>query len=548
MTISLRPYQRDAVDALYAYWQGGGGNGLLVLPTGAGKSLVIATLVRELLERYPTLRIGAITHVKELIAQNAQELLKLWPGAPVGIYSAGLGRKDVHARVLFMGIQSAWNRTGRIGDIDVLLVDEAHLIPRSADTMYGKFIAAARERVPDMRIVGLTATPFRLDSGRLDAGKEALFDDVVHEVNVRDLIEAGYLAPLISKATVAEMSTDGVAVRGGEFVAGSLQAVARKPGVVADAVREIVRLGADRRGWLAFCTGVEHAAEVRDTIRAHGISCEMVTGDTPAAERDQIIARYKRREIRCLTSVAVLTTGFNAPHVDLIALLRPTLSTGLYVQMVGRGFRLAEGKENCLVLDFAGNVRRHGPVDAVKLSRGPGGGGDPAGDDEAKVKPDSVRAKVCPNCETFAPLAARTCEVCGHEWPLPAPRHEATAEVVPILTTEAVPDRWIDVSTVTFGRHEKLGAPPSVRIEYLCGPKIYREWLCFEHAGFARDKARQTWRRMGGSLPEPENVDAALDRINELATVTGIRVREQGKYPEVIARRIDAPPVRGAAE
>jgi DNA repair protein RadD len=544
--LSLRPYQREALDALYAYWQGGGGNGLLVLPTGAGKSLVIATLARELLEGFPGLRIGIVTHVKELIAQNAQELIRAWPSAPVGIYSAGLGRRDAHARILFMGIQSVHRKVDHLGDIDVLIVDEAHLIPRSSDTMYGRFLQDLRGRVPDMRIVGLTATPYRLDSGRLDRGREALFDDVVYEVNVRDLIEASYLSRLISKATLEEISTSGVGVRGGEFIPGQLQAAARRPSVVVNAVREIVQLGGDRRGWLAFCTGVEHAADVRDCMREQGITCEMVTGDTEAAERDSIIARYKRREIRCLTSVAVLTTGFNAPHVDLIAMLRPTLSTGLYIQMVGRGFRLADGKDDCLVLDFAGNVRRHGPVDAVTVKREPGGGRDEP--DEMKVKPDSVLAKACPVCSTLVHIAVMTCETCGHAWPAPKPKHQATAEAAPILTTEAPADRWLEVRDVAFDRHEKIGAPPSLRVEYLSGPRVYREWICFEHSGFAREKAGIVWRRLGGQLPVPATVDEALGRLDELATVTGIRVKDQGKYPEVIARRIEAAPRQEAAE
>jgi len=541
--LTLRPYQRGAVDALYTYWQRGGGNGLVVLPTGAGKSLVIATLCREILSVWPKLRIGIVTHVKELIAQNAQELLRLWPEAPVGIYSAGLGRRDRHARILFMGIQSVHKHATDLGGFDVLLVDEAHLIPRSTATMYGRFIADCRTVVDDMRIVGLTATPYRLDSGRLDRGDERIFDDIVYDANVRDLIEDGYLSRLISKATVAQIDTAGVHVRGGEFVPRELEAAARRPSVVVNAVREIIALGEGRAGWLAFCSGVEHAIDVRDCMREHGVTCETVTGDTQAAERDRIIAAFKARRIKCLTSVAVLTTGFNAPHVDLIAMLRPTLSTGLYVQMVGRGFRLADGKENCLVLDFAGNVRRHGPVDAPKPKREPGGGGDL----EEKVKPDAIAAKVCPECQTYAHPAVLSCEVCGFTWPREAePKHQSEAEAVPILTTEENP--WLEVRDVLFSRHEKRGSPPSLLVEYLAGPVTYREWWCFEHVGFARDKAGMIWRRLDGRLPAPATIDEALERLTELSPVTAIKVKTAGKYPEVVSRRIGMRPAAEAAE
>jgi DNA repair protein RadD len=190
--LTLRDYQRASLDALYAYWADGGGNGLIVLPTGAGKSLVIAALVHELLQGWPDLRICIVTHVRELIAQDFKELIGFWPGAPAGIYSAGLGQRDAHARILFCGIQSVWNKVGRLGAFDAVIVDEAHLIPRKADTSYGRFLESLRHLTPDLRVVGLTASPYRLDSGCLDQGDGALFDRVVYDANVGDLIQAGY--------------------------------------------------------------------------------------------------------------------------------------------------------------------------------------------------------------------------------------------------------------------------------------------------------------------------------------------------------------------
>lgn len=540
--MQLRPYQDEALDATYAYWQGGGGNGLLVLPTGAGKSLVIATLCKELLAKYPGLRIGIVTHVKELVGQNLQELIRVWPGAPAGIYSAGIGRRDTHSRILFMGIQSVHNKVQLLGKFDLLLVDEAHLIPRSSDTMYGKFIGRCRAVVPDMRLLGLTATPYRLDSGRLDGGKDALFDGIIYEANVRDLIEAGYLSKLISRAAVSEADISGVHVRGGEFIPAELEAAVNIPTVVEAAVDELCAYGMDRKGWLAFCAGVDHASQVRDEIRKHGISCETITGATPNGERDSIIRAYKAQKIRCLTSVGVLTTGFNAPHVDLIGLMRPTLSTGLYVQMVGRGFRLAPGKDDCLVLDYAGNVRRHGPIDAVKPQRS-GDKGQQA--TEEKTKAGTVMAKVCPNCRVIVALNVMTCADCQYEWP-PAPvRHEARAEDVSILSNEtkvqAIPLAWHPVSKTNFYRHEKEGSKPTVRVEHLCGYTVQKEWWCFEHYGFAREKSVEVWHRLGGSTPAPTSTDEALERIEagELFKIAEIRLkpREGSKFTEIAGHR-----------
>ena len=179
----------------------------------------------------------------------------------------------------------------------------------------------------------------------LHEGKGALFTDIAYEVSVRQLIDDGYLCPLVSKAAETRLDVSGVGSRGGEFIPGQLQAAVDLPEITEAAIDEVVRLGADRRSWLAFCAGVEHATHVAEAIRARGFSAATIFGDTPKPERDRMIAAFKRGEIRALASMGVLTTGFNAPGVDLIAMLRPTKSTGLYVQMAGRGTRLAPGKD-----------------------------------------------------------------------------------------------------------------------------------------------------------------------------------------------------------
>jgi DNA repair protein RadD len=524
--LTLRSYQRGSLDALYDYWQDGGGNGLIVLPTGAGKALVIAALTRELLERWPDLRIGIVTHTRELVSQNFKELLGYWPGAPAGIYSAGLGRRDTRSRILFMSIQSVYRKVRQLGRFDVIIVDECHLIPRSSDTSYGRFLADLRDLTPDMRVVGTTATPYRLDSGRLDEGDDAIFDTVVYDANVGNLIREGYLSPLVSKATLTQLDTSGVAKRGGDFVPGQLAAAVDHDFITRAAVAEMARWGADRRAWLAFCAGVDHALHVRDAIRDAGFTAETVTGETPTGERDRIIAAFKAGRIRCLTSVSVLTTGFNVPQVDMLALLRPTQSTGLYVQMVGRALRKAHGKTNALILDFAGAVRKHGPIDAVIVQK-PG-----KGDGAAPVKE-------CPACESLVPCGALTCEVCGHEFPpREEARHDAVADAThAILSTDGPP--WLDVRDVSFARHQKAGSPDSLRAEFHCAVVTHRVWVCLEHQGTARRKAAEWWRRLGGG-DVPGTVGEGLARAAGLTWPDQIQVRQNGKFWEVVGYRFAA--------
>ena len=355
----LRPYQQEALAALEKYWSRGGGNPLVVMATATGKSVIIAHLIRDVSQRYPALRVLVVTHTLELVEQDVEHLLALWPDAPIGINSAGIGQREWDAPIIFAGVQSVWRNAGRLGPRHLVLIDEAHLVPHDGDGMYRSLLSELRALAPagGMRIAGFSATPFRLDSGRLDEGEGKIFDDVVFDYDVGRGIREGWLSPLTSKATKIEINVSNVGRRGGEFIAGELERAADDNAVIAAACDEIVARGVDRRSWLVFCCGVLHAHHVCDALRMRGVACRVVTGETPLTEREDSIAMFKAGMVRCLVNVNVLTTGFDAPRIDLLAMLRPTLSTGLYVQMVGRGTRKADGKVNCLILDFAGNCR-----------------------------------------------------------------------------------------------------------------------------------------------------------------------------------------------
>ncbi len=528
--MNLRPYQSDTIDAILSYWRDGGGNPLVDLATGTGKSVVIAELVKRLISEFHELRVLMLVHVKELVEQNAKAMLRAWPQAPIGINSAGLGRRDKRSQVLFASIQSVAKEDAfSLGHRHLIIVDEAHLIPRSGSGMYQTLIGKMREETPDLRVCGFTATPFRLDTGRMDEGDERLFDETVYSYDIGRGVDDGYLSPLVSRATGAVIDVSNVARRGGEFVAGDLERAANVDAVTQAACDEIVAKGADRKSWLMFCAGVEHAEAVAVALRSRGISVACVTGSTPRAERDRLIRDFRDGRLRALTNANVLTTGFDAPRLDLIAMLRPTLSTSLYVQMLGRGTRLADGKQNCLVLDFAQNVRRHGPVDAVRVS-----GGARSGD--GKVTVDSVQAKECPNCESLVSIRSYECPHCGHEWERPSgAKHQAKAEdEAPVMSREMV-DRWLPVTHVAAFPHHKAGSPPSMRVEYTTGLTVYREWITCEHSGFAGAKAAKWWRSVVGT-PAPATTKEALGRAGEIK-VSAITVRRDGKFWAVVSRR-----------
>lgn len=523
--LTLRPYQDAAISSIYGYFQSNTGNPLVVIPTAGGKSLVMAAFIEGVLKAWPDQRILIVTHVRELIAQNYAEMIGLWPDAPAGIYSAGLGKREAQARVLFAGIQSIHRRAREIGHTDLVLIDEAHLIPGKSSTMYRRFLDALSAINPALKVIGLTATPFRLDSGMLHEGKNALFTDIAYEAPVRDLIDQGFLSPLVSKQPATRLDVSKVGTRAGDFIARDLAAAVDQEATTRAAVTEIIEYGKDRKSWLAFCSGVDHARHVAEEFGRQGITCQTIFGDTPKDERDAIIAAFKRGEIRALASMGVLTTGFNAPAVDLIALLRPTQSAGLYVQMVGRGTRLAPGKENCLVLDFAGNVRRHGPIDLVRPKRpGENGGGE-------------APTKVCPMCESIVALSATECPDCGYEFPAREVKIAPTAATLPVLSPKA--SQWLQVSGVSYTRHDKRGGRPSLKVTYSCGLATYSEWVCFEHKGYARQKAADWWRKRAPGLPVPLSVNEAIAQANRLTRPSEISVRPSGRYFEISGYRFD---------
>ena len=521
--ITLRPYQTAAIDAIYRYYEAHAGNCLITIPTAGGKSLVMATFVEGVLKAFPDQRILIVTHVRELIEQNHAELLRLWPDAPAGIYSAGLKQRDIGARILFAGIQSIHKRVYDVQQCDLVLIDEAHLIPRSSNTMYRRFLDGLKRLNPALKVIGLTATPYRLDSGRLHEGEGAIFTDIAYEVSVRELIDAGYLSQLISRRMVTELDLSGVGTRAGEFVAKELEAAIDKDVITQSAVDEIFQCAANRKSWLIFCAGVDHAFHVRDAVRSRGVSCETIVGDTPGAQREAIIQDFKAGRIQCLTNANVLTTGFNAPAVDLIAMLRPTNSAGLYVQIVGRGCRQAPGKTDCLVLDFAGNIERHGPIDAIKPKTPKAGEGGEA------------PTKDCPQCGAAVHASVRECPHCGNQFAAPQIKLDSKASALDIVS--GGPPEWVPVTRVSYARHEKLGKPPSLRVDYWSGLIAHSEWVCVEHQGYARQKAVSWWANRAPGVALPRRVDEALALAQRLKCPQQIAVRPSGRFIEIVGAR-----------
>ncbi|MEL7110961.1 MAG: DEAD/DEAH box helicase [Pseudomonadota bacterium] len=553
MRIKPRDYQKATHDEILNPWKDGkkDGNPVAELATGLGKSIVVAMLCRSIMETWPSMRIMMLVHNRELVRQNYEELKELWPEAPVGLYCAGLNSRDTHHPIIFASIQSIYNKVEQFGPRHITIADECHRIPIGGDGIYQKYLKAmALETGGRMRVIGLTATPYRMDSGGLVSQKEgAVFERLAYKYGVGEGTRDGWLCPLTSKLGAAEIDVSNVKRRGGEFVQGELTAAAMKRELVEKTCDDIVaRARADnRRSWLLFCSGVPHAAAVEEAMQARGITARSITGETPKGERDYLIEQFKMGAIQCLTNAEVLTTGFNAPGVDLIALLRPTLSTSLYVQMLGRGTRVlktvdingagdaeerkaliaASAKPNCLILDYAGNVRRFGPVDMVGVHAAEGGSG------EAREEVGAANGKECPDCGEMCWTGATDCPSCGHEFEIEA-KHEATPDDdIAVLSSEVKAE---DLPVHSWRAQYVAGKQGlgMMRVEYRAGVGVYNEFWCFNHRGKAKHEAFTNWQRhTGGASKVPGDVDEALCRFGELVMPRTIRPVRSGKFHKI---------------
>ena len=458
---------------------------MIVLPTGSGKSAVIAWIIKKWKEDYPPFRCIVLAHRKELIEQNVEEFKAIYPGCGrVGVYSAALGRREFDSQILFASIDSVFRRAGEFCLWNAIIVDEAHRIPFRGEGKYQKFITESKKLNPKLRVIGFTATPFRMAGGDI-CHKDHILTFVSYEAGVQGLINDGFLCKLRSKVGETQPNLKGVKKSGGDYNMGH---VSKRAGNIVDkAVAEALQIimKEDRKSIIFFCADVDHCTKVSEALARMNFRAPIVTAKTPPEERDKIARQFKEGKIPGVCNVSVFTEGFNAKCVDCIVLLRPTLSPGLYSQMVGRGLRILAGKLDCLVLDFAGCIMEHGPIDCL--------GGLP-----------TVMA-TCSECRESFSRATGACPACG--WAIPKQeiaRIEATerkkrmhgdkASKSPILS---IPETHV-VHAIFLARHKKEGKPDSLRVSYRCGALIFTEWVCLQHRGYGRLKAME-WldRRFG---------------------------------------------------
>lgn len=529
MAFKLRPYQQRLVDVaighLHDYPES---QPIIVAPTASGKSVIVAELCVEL-SKLASGMVLVLTHRRELVAQNAA---KLPEHLDVGVYSAGLGKKQLR-RVTVAGFQSIRNKIDKLPSVSFILIDECHF----ALTGYREFIDALKEKNPKLRVIGLTATPFDGTANRtalhLMPADKRIFTGIGAEVTMGELLRDGYLCPLKPYQPTAHLKTDGVQMdaRTGDFAAGQLQAAVDVAELNNAVTNEIDAIFSERKAVMVFCTGVDHAEHVRDCLRTLGQRAEMVLGDTAPKERERIINEFKAGRIKYLVACEVLLVGFDAPICDGIVNLRPTKSGLVWVQLCGRGMRLHPDKSDCLVVDFTDTSIEMGPLDEIE-------GNAP------KLKSGEAPTKICDECFSIVLAGLKICPTCGFEFQFQhredgqqfdsttgllvsgVIKNEDGTRTYPVARVEYETTITSKGSPALVARYHSANRASPVATEY------YNLW--HHSAGVVRRDSERWLRRQknpGGSVPLSAQEALARAEMGALKVPKTVTVRPGSPWP-----------------
>lgn len=536
----LRDYQERVLNELYDWLQRHPeGNPIVDACVGAGKSIIIAEFCRRAIEQYPQTRIVMCVASKELCQQNLEKLITIWPEAPAGVCSASLGQKDLSSQIIFATIGSIAKQAHNLGVVNLLIIDECHNVNPDNAGMYREFINDLKKYGSQyLCVIGFTGTPFRGDGVWLWQGKDPLFAGTATRMAMDELLEAGYLSPLIvDTGTPETIDSSDIKVSMGDYVIKDLEDAVIDPEIIKATVDDLFIRGEDRKKWLIFCVTIAHAQAVLDEVQyIGGLNAQIITSKTPMAIREDALTRYKLphhhpNSINCLINVACLTTGFDAPETDLIALLRPTKSPVLYVQIAGRGMRIANGKKDCLWLDYTSTTRDMGPVNLIK-----------GRNKNTTLLSKEAPFKYCPNCGNPNPIHAIECVECGEPIPINTkdPHGSHASNALPLHGYQPPEQCWFDIKQIGYYKHAgKNGKPPTLRIDYYHSEieEPISEWKCFEHDGFALRMGCQWWIEHMPNVDVPLTVDDALVKIHSNDIIRPNRILcqkdPQGKFWQV---------------
>lgn len=530
--MELRPYQQQAFNAIMDAMR----TEQFILcqaATGAGKTILFSAIIRHCMEQYK-MRIGILAHREILVRQAQDKLLKVWPDGKdkIGIACASASHDVQLFRPVLIGSpQTLANRLDALPPLHLLIIDECHrLPPRNKESQYGDLLQALLAKYPKLRVLGVTATPYRLNHGYVYGKKcrpksENWFGRMAYGISIETLQEQGFLVPLRAKqAENIEQELAAVSTSAGDFNVAELSAVMSRQVHIQSAVDKYLEYGEGRQHVVAFCVTIEHAEVLREAFEESGIPAAVIHSKMPREERENAMSAFEEGRVTVICNVGVLTEGWDCTAVDCILFCRPTMSPALYVQMVGRGLRLHPGKKDCLLLDLSGNCLRHGDVNDpfVKIP------GTPAGKKEKK------EYRECPNCGELFKYSQPECPACGWQ-----PERQALEDAAD--PGEMVDVQWgdgpFDADVLRWSMYDYTSRAGNrfARLDMVCSipeagrlPKTVSSFLDFDGgvSGYMQDKAIRVWEKLSRDGDNwPESVEEALSRSDEIQMPPLVRVK-----------------------
>lgn len=537
--IVLRQYQEAAIDSIMAAMPTD--RAILVqAATGAGKTLIFCELIRRLLAQWPYIRIGILAHRRELITQAQDKLLKVWPDAPIGIACASVSSSiDTEKPVMIGSVQTLVRRVTTTSPFDLVIIDEAHRLPAmNIKSQYSDWLRIMTDYNPNIRILGVTATPFRFFHGYIfgkvcKPGNVNLFTDLHYRIGISELQRQGYLCGYRAKV-LSDISDDLAGVRRtGDYNVSDLSAIMSKQHHVGSAVNAMNQYAAARKHIIVFAVTIAHAQKLCD---AFGDQSTIIHSELSDKSRIQALDDFENGRVRIIVNVGILTEGFDSPATDCIIMCRPTVSPGLFCQMVGRGLRPHPDKTDVLILDLANNCVTHGDPDKPKVEI-------PKPSKNKKEEILEKKQRVCPQCQEAVDPGCTLCPACGWEFVI---ENNQQVSMTDYQFNEKPKPVVLEIATIEIGKHVAKSGNLMAKLSIegyqkdATYPTFVNHFMMFGDGNhpYAIGKSRGVWKQVVGDNQYPESTQEFIDRRIEfegcLAKGSGlIEVIEDGKWLKI---------------
>jgi DNA repair protein RadD len=510
----LRDYQEQAIRAIWSELSLSQ-KALCVMSTGSGKSIVIAGLVKKAIEAKPDIKILILFNKITLLEQLADKFKELLGFDQVGIYCSTSGEWDLSKQVTVGSIQSM--SEDKL-NFNLIIIDECHNLNESSGK-YIKFTQAQLDQNPKTKVVGFTATPFRFDG--YIYGKDKFWPKPCFERGLSYFIDKKMLVMPIAKQPDHLIDISKLRVRSGEYVQSDVDAQTLNKQFAERQVADALMRAAGRKKIVWFCSSIKHAELIKDTLLAASEKAVCIHSALDWDCRDKALLDFTQGDARHLTFVSIVSEGFDYPPIDCVVLMRPTKSPVLMVQTCGRGLRPSDGKENCLILDYANVISTLGPLDAPVIRTNKRG--------KSIAKPTQ---KVCPSCRAYLPINAQKCFSCGYEYPK---LNAAKIDLIANQDINLIGKRELKtmrVKNVTMEYHKSSNGNDCVKIMYW--PDSFLDYPIVEYFSWASDFSLKKFQIRAIEMNIELKADALTQSLMRIGRVPySIEYVMENKYPKV---------------